>query len=79
MRYKLWGHSFLFVVVAEPPVIGRPGTPSSPSPRMGTVNSQRAFCTVVRTRMNTHSIVMAAEVDCCDSVSVVAICSKIGC
>ena len=66
---------YCFVVVVailflEPPIVtGRPGTPFTPSPQTGTVNSNRAFCTIVRTRMNMHSIVMAAEVDCCDHVS----------
>jgi RAT1-interacting protein len=37
--------------------------------KSGTVNSLEAFCTVVRTRLNTHSIVMAGEVDCIDQAS----------
>ena len=33
------------------------------------VNPNLEFVTVARTRINTHSIVMGAEVDCCDHVS----------
>ena len=33
------------------------------------VNPNIQFATVARTRINTHSIVMGAEVDCCDHVS----------
>ena len=39
------------------------------SNKSGTVNPLEAFCTIVRTRLNTHSIVMAGEVDCLDPVS----------
>ncbi|KAL5473792.1 hypothetical protein EMCRGX_G028348 [Ephydatia muelleri] len=39
----------------------------TPLDKTSTVNPQEAFCTVVRTRMREHSVVMAAEVDCCDN------------
>ncbi len=45
-----------------------PSNPSTPVTKPGTVNPNRGFCTVVRTRMNTHSLVMAAEVDAADHV-----------
>ena len=43
--------------------------PMSAVDRPGTVNCHKAFCTVVRTRMDTHSIIMVGEVDCYDHVS----------
>lgn len=42
--------------------------PQSPRLAPGTVNPHRAFSSVVRTRMNSHSIVMVGEVDCYDHV-----------
>ena len=35
----------------------------------GTVSATTAFCSVVRTRLSSHSVVMAGEVDCCDHMS----------
>ena len=52
-----------------PPKAAVPQSPSLPSVAPGTVNPHKAFCSVVRTRMNTHSVVMVGEVDCCDHVS----------
>ena len=46
-----------------------PSNPSTPVTKPGTINPNRGYCTVVRTRMNTHSLVMAAEVDAVDHVS----------
>lgn len=59
---------FLILYIEAPPP-GKPATPTTPSARTGTVNPNQAFCTVVRTRMASHSIVMAAEIDCVDPVS----------
>ena len=61
-------HGTHFISTEAPPP-GKPATPTTPSARMGTVNPNQAFCTVVRTRMASHSIVMAAEIDCVDPVS----------
>lgn len=45
-----------------------PGEKASQS-KSGGINPNESFCTVVRTRLNTHSLVMAGEVDCVDHVS----------
>uniref|UniRef100_S4RUU6 Decapping nuclease n=1 Tax=Petromyzon marinus TaxID=7757 RepID=S4RUU6_PETMA len=51
-----WGYKFEQYLCAETPGgIPDPG---------GVVNTNEAFCTVVRTRLKSHSLVFAGEVDC---------------
>ena len=42
---------------------------STPQDKSGTINPLESFCTVVRTRLNSHSMVMCGEVDCYDHLS----------
>jgi RAT1-interacting protein len=63
-----WGLKFEDYVTSKdpPPKAPLPQSPTLPRMVPGTVNPHRAYSSVVRTRMNTHSIVMVGEVDCCD-------------
>ena len=63
----------LFSPPDPPPKAPPPQSPTLPHMAPGTVNPHRAYSSVVRTRMNTHSIVMVGEVDCCDYVSIYVI------
>ena len=55
-------------------VVSSGNVPSSTS-AAGKVDLLAAFCTVIRTRINSHSLVMAGEVDCFESVSCVGVSS----
>ncbi len=57
---------FVFIVFLDHPTLssGPPVTDKS-----GTVNPLESFCSVVRTRLSNHSLVMVGEVDCCEHVS----------
>ena len=68
-------YTCIIIKLSEAPPPGKPATPSTPSARTGTVNPNQAFCSVVRTRMSSHSVVMAAEIDCVDPVSHLVICT----
>lgn len=57
------------LVNLDPPPKAVPQSPTLPPAAPGTVNPHKAYSSVVRTRMNTHSIVMVGEVDCFDHVS----------
>jgi RAT1-interacting protein len=63
-----WGLKFEdYVTSRDPPAKVGPQSPTVPQQLApGTVNPHRAFSSVVRTRMNSHSIVMVGEVDCCE-------------
>uniref|UniRef100_A0A8C0JGP5 Decapping nuclease n=1 Tax=Chelonoidis abingdonii TaxID=106734 RepID=A0A8C0JGP5_CHEAB len=43
-----------------------PDTPDGSPDPTGVVNTNEAFCTVVRTRLGSHSLLFAGEVDCTD-------------
>lgn len=58
----------LLMLSSDPPPKALPQSPTLPPAAPGTVNPHRAYSSVVRTRMNSHSIVMVGEVDCCDHV-----------
>nr|XP_048673286.1 decapping and exoribonuclease protein isoform X2 [Caretta caretta] len=48
------------------PVPVPPDTPDGSPDPTGVVNTNEAFCTVVRTRLGSHSLLFAGEVDCAD-------------
>ena len=74
---KVYGYVYssnpTFLPPDPPPKAPPPQSPTLPHMAPGTVNPHRAYSSVVRTRMNTHSIVMVGEVDCCDYVSIYVI------
>lgn len=58
-----WGYKFEdYMTTSTAPTTIRDSSNGSGDP----VNPNIQFATVARTRINTHSIVMGAEVDCCD-------------
>lgn len=55
-----WGYKFEDYLT-EPRQASQEKSPLQPS----VVNTNEAYCTIVRTRLKNHSILMGAEVDCC--------------
>uniref|UniRef100_K7FR26 Decapping nuclease n=1 Tax=Pelodiscus sinensis TaxID=13735 RepID=K7FR26_PELSI len=51
-----------YMCAVSPP----PDTPDGSPDPTGVVNTNEAFCTVVRTRLGPHSLLFAGEVDCTD-------------
>ena len=61
-------HHYYDVIITS--LIAAPATIRDTSNGSGDpVNPNMEFTTVARTRINSHSIVMGAEIDCCDHVS----------
>ena len=66
----------LWIFVA--PIASARATSSQRGWKEGPANDKEDYCSVVRTKINQHSIVMAGEVDCCEHVSHPVQCTILG-
>jgi RAT1-interacting protein len=65
-RMCYWGVKFEDYLTSSTPVASTRAVSSQRGWKEGPANDKEDYCSVVRTKINQHSIVMAGEVDCCE-------------